>query len=93
MEINLLENESGLLGYTVARIDNWDSIDEINSAGFNLASGGRAYVYCQIDATDILRIHQLEIIGFCFSEFRIYTVYNTDNFDEGTDSFIPIRHY
>ena len=91
MKINILENESRLLGYTVASIQNWDSVDEVSKAGFKLASEGRAYVYCQVDAMDIQSIHQLEKAGFCFSEFRIHTSLNTGDANVSTRSFFPYQ--
>jgi len=92
MQINVLKTESKLMGRNMLRIHEWESADEIFNAEAGIISDyNPAYIFCEVNATDLRSIHQLEARGYTFSEFRIRTRLNTADVDISTRSFFPFK--
>jgi hypothetical protein len=90
MQINILKTESKLMGRNMLRIKDWETADEI-LVGENaiLEKYNPAYIYLEVDATDLVSIHKFEAGGYNFSEFRIRCQLITTNLDTTTRSFFP----
>lgn len=86
MKTKTLHTESSLLGLKVLKLENWENIEEV--ANF-IPHEFPAYVYCEISATDLAGIHQIEQAGYRFSEFRIKSVLKTSESDFNTRGFFP----
>jgi hypothetical protein len=73
MEINILRAESDLLGFPVIKLSEWESVQDIIEHEPTIPGNYQsAYVYCQLNATDLKSIHYLENSGYHFSEFRVH---------------------
>jgi len=92
MEINILQNETELLGFPVIKLSEWANVTEIIDSEKDIFNEHRsAYVYCQVSATDLESIHLLENNGYQFSEFRIHSMLKTDDVEVNTRSFYPYK--
>ena len=80
------------MGRNMLRIHEWETVGEILAAEVEIISLYKpAYIYLEVDATDLYSIHQLEKNGYSFSEFRISTSLNTSDVDVSTRSFFPFK--
>lgn len=86
MKTKTLSLESKLLQAPVIKLENWVSMNELTA--FN-PSELPAYVYCELNATELASIHQLEQAGYQFSEFRIKSTLNTSEAEYSTRAFYP----
>ena len=90
MQINILKTESKLMGRNMLRIKDWESADELLAGEKNLREKyDPAYIYLEVDATDLSSIHKFETGGYSFSEFRIRCQLLTSDLDATTRSFFP----
>ena len=86
LQTKKLLTESKLLEYDVIKLEDWSEIEEVA----NFTPGNTpAYVYCELSATDLAGIHQLELAGYHFSEFRIQSSLRTTDTEYGTKGFYP----
>lgn len=86
MKTKTLSLESKLLQAPVIKLENWASMNVLTA--FN-PSELPAYVYCELNATELASIHQLEQAGYHFSEFRIKSTLNTSEAEYSTRAFYP----
>ncbi len=86
MQTNTLRTEKKLLGYDVIKLENWKTPAEVASFA---PAASPAYVHCEINATDLAGIHQLEQAGYQFSEFRIKSILRTTDNAYSTNAFYP----
>jgi hypothetical protein len=92
MQVNVLKTESKLMGRNMLRIHEWETAGEILHVEADIISRyNPAYIYLEVDATDLYSMHQLEDNGYSFSEFRIRTRLNTSDLDISTRSFFPFK--
>ena len=92
MQINILKTESKLMGRNMLRIKESESAEELlNAEDEILKRYNPAYIFCEIDATRLEQIHQLEAGGYCFSEFRVRYQLTTSNIEISTRSFFPFK--
>jgi len=92
MEINILRAESDLLGFPVIKLSEWESVQDIIEHEPTIPGNFQsAYVYCQLNATDLKSIHYLENNGYHFSEFRVHSMLKTDDVEVNTRSFFPYK--
>lgn len=90
MKLNLINEDSALLARAVIRIDDWAEPGELALAEEEIKKQHcRAYLYTQVPATESARIHQLEEMGYRFSEFRIRSMYKFGGAAESTRSLYP----
>ena len=90
MKLNLINEDSTLLARAVIRIDDWAEPGELALAEEEIKKQHcRAYLYTQVPATESARIHQLEEMGYRFSEFRIRSMYKFGGAAESTRSLYP----
>lgn len=90
MKLNLINLDSALLARAVIRIDDWAEPGELALAEEEIKKQHcRAYLYTQVPATESARIHQLEEMGYRFSEFRIRSMYKFGGAAESTRSLYP----
>lgn len=90
MKITVLPLESHLLGGNVIKLRDWDSAGEIIAAEKEIISRHTpVYIYCEVPATALSTIHQLEAAGYRFSEFRIHSTLNTDDTEIFTRHLYP----
>lgn len=90
MKLNLINDDSALLARAVIRIDDWAEPGELALAEEEIKKQHcRAYLYTQVPATESARIHQLEEMGYRFSEFRIRSMYKFGGAAESTRSLYP----
>jgi hypothetical protein len=79
-----------LLARAVIRIDEWAEPAELLQAEEEIKKQHcRAYLYTREAATESARIHQLEEMGYRFSEFRIRSMIKFDGAAESTRSLYP----
>lgn len=72
MKIKKLDIESEILGKAVIRLDEINNSQEFLSAESELRSAHNPfYVQCQVEASDLEKIHAMEEAGFRFAEFRL----------------------
>ena len=70
MKIIKRKTESTLMGSPVLMLANWKTGQEILDRESGIVEKYQpGYIYCAVDATDLLTIQQLEGSGFRFSEF------------------------
>jgi hypothetical protein len=86
MKAKTLSLESRLLRTPVIRLVDWYSVEEPASYS---PSHLPVYVYCELDATELEDIHQLEDAGYRFSEFRIKSTLNTSEAEYSTRALHP----
>ncbi len=90
MKSTLLKTESKLLGKNVIKLSAWKSLREIIESETKLITDfDPCYVYCEVDATELISIHALEQAGYQFSEFRIKSTLNTSESEYSTRAFYP----
>lgn len=90
MKINILKAESALFGQNIIQLENWNTVEEIIVAEKEtLKKYKPSYIYCQVIATNIQAIQQLEELGFSFNEFRIKSMMHTDDYSISAGSFYP----
>ena len=80
-----LQAESKLLNKNVIKLSAWKEITEI----IRFIPEEPSYVYCELDATDLVSIHALEEAGFRFSEFRVSSILKTDDSEISIRPFYP----
>ncbi len=85
MKQKVLLTESKLLDMKVIKLSDWKSIGDIIS----FVPSQPSYVYCELPATNLLDIHQLEQAGYHFSEFRIKSTLNTADAEYSTRAYYP----
>jgi hypothetical protein len=85
MQTKTLRTETKLLGFDVIKLENWKTIDDIIS----FVPSQPSYVYCELPATNLNDIHQLEKAGYQFSEFRIKSTLNTADSEYSTRAYYP----
>lgn len=85
MKQKVLLTESKLLDMKVIKLSDWKSIGDIIS----FVPEQPSYVYCELPATNLDVIHQLELAGYQFSEFRIKSTLNTSEAEYSTRAFYP----
>jgi hypothetical protein len=86
MKTKTLPLESKLLQIPIIKIEDWKSISELTA--FNPPQFP-TYVYCELSATELDSIHQLEHAGYQFNEFRIKSTLNTADAEYSTRAFYP----
>ena len=92
MKIIKRKTESTLMGSPVLMLANWKSGQEILDRESGIVEKYQpGYIYCAVDATDLLTIQQLEGSGFRFSEFRIQSTLNTSQTEVSTHAFFPFQ--
>jgi len=90
MRLKISNIDSALLARAVIRIDDWAEPGELVLAEEEIKKQHcRAYLYTQVPATESARIHQLEEMGYRFSEFRIRSMYKFGGVAESTRSLYP----
>jgi hypothetical protein len=90
MNINVLKLESKLIGAKVLKLSDWTSVEEIiNNEESIINTYSPKYIYCEIDATNLYDIHQLEQFGYRFSEFRIKSSFYTQDAYLRSNSLYP----
>jgi len=90
MQINILKTESKLMGRNMLRIKDWETADELlDIENGILEKYDPAYIYLEVDATDLVSIHRFESGGYNFSEFRVRCQLTTSDLDATTRSFFP----
>lgn len=90
MEFSILELESQLLGYPVIKINNFSSLSRDKlSLKRMLVNYDKCYLYVELPATELGIIHELEVYGFRFSEFRIYLSRDLTTYENYSHSFYP----
>lgn len=90
MQINILKTESKIMGRNMLRVKDWDTADEILAAEPGIMEKyNPAYIYLEVDATDLVSIHRFETGGYNFSEFRVRCQLITSDLTATTRSFFP----
>lgn len=92
MNIDILQPETGYLGMPMIRIGDWQTLEDLMSAGAQVrAEHKRAYVFTAVPAENTALIRQLEAAGYGFSEFRIRSLKQLNAQPGGTRSFYPYQ--
>jgi len=86
MKTKALSLESKLLQTPVIKLEKWESAAV---PAVYIPSELPAYVYCELNVTELANIHQLEQAGYQFSEFRIKSTLNTSETEYTTRAFYP----
>ncbi len=90
MKYKRLALESLLSGKDMYKITNWKSINEIQEIEHKLnQTKNLSYLFCEVGSTDLQSIHDLEKFGYHFSEFRILTSLNLQEFEISPRAFFP----
>jgi hypothetical protein len=76
MNVIKLKLESSLLGGNILQLSDWSSVAEIKRNEEKIINKPK-YIYCKLDSTNLSEIHQLEQLGYQFSEFRINSLFDT----------------
>jgi hypothetical protein len=90
MKIDILNLESELFGRNVLRIDEVNSAQEIvDQENDVIKKYDPGYIYLLIDSTVLSAINELEMNGFHFSEFRIFSELDTSGSEINEKAFYP----
>jgi len=92
MKVEVLTNESAILGSAVLQLSDWKTTTDIVAAEEQFVNEHRPiYVFCKVSSTDLASIQTLEQAGFGFSEFRMYSQLHIQNNYTGYEAFYPYK--
>lgn len=90
MQLTILNLETQLLGFPVIKLSVSPPLsDELYGLEKELEAYSKYYLYVELSATNLSTIHELEMRGFRFSEFRIHLSRDLSTYENYSHSLFP----